>query len=75
MGVPCQADVRLQFRDQEVSMEGYRKPEERPPHPLKRFAREKEAYEHLLHYGACEKGAVPHGVAQRLPNEDMLGAH
>ncbi|KIP05260.1 hypothetical protein PHLGIDRAFT_162018 [Phlebiopsis gigantea 11061_1 CR5-6] len=54
-------DVRLLkvFRDQEVSMVGYRKPEERPPHPLKRFRREKEAYEHLLHSGACEKGLVP----------------
>ena len=40
-------------------MVGYRKPEERPPHPLKRFAREKAAYEHLLHFGACAKGVVP----------------
>ena len=38
----------------------YRKPEEAPPHPLKRFACEKDAYAHLLHYGACDKGAVPH---------------
>ncbi|KIP05265.1 hypothetical protein PHLGIDRAFT_162084 [Phlebiopsis gigantea 11061_1 CR5-6] len=47
------------FRDREVSMFGYRKPEERPTHPLKRFAREKLAYEHLLRFGACDKGAVP----------------
>lgn len=41
-------------------MEGYRKPEEAPPHPLERFAKEQAAYAHLLHYGASEKGAVPH---------------
>ncbi|KAJ3552276.1 hypothetical protein NM688_g4231 [Phlebia brevispora] len=26
---------------------------------MARFRREKEAYEHLLHYGACQKGVVP----------------
>lgn len=40
-------------------MLGYRKPEEAPRHPLERFASEKAAYEHLMHYGACAKGAVP----------------
>lgn len=30
-----------------------------PAHPLRRFATEKCAYEHLVHYGACANGAVP----------------
>lgn len=29
------------------------------PHPFIRFEHERNAYAHLLHYGACAKGAVP----------------
>ncbi|EKM52941.1 uncharacterized protein PHACADRAFT_147241 [Phanerochaete carnosa HHB-10118-sp] len=47
------------FRNKEVSLENYRKREEAPPHPMKRFERESDAYAHLQHYGACEAGAVP----------------
>lgn len=39
---------------------------------MRRFAREKDAYEHLLHYGACAKGAVPHCYGwQELSVDDI----
>ncbi|GJE94527.1 hypothetical protein PsYK624_106970 [Phanerochaete sordida] len=34
-------------------------PEDEDPDPTALFAREREAYAHLLHYGVCDKGIVP----------------
>ncbi|OSD08689.1 hypothetical protein PYCCODRAFT_1473256 [Trametes coccinea BRFM310] len=54
-------DLRLLkiFRNKEVSLQFYYKPQDAPPHPMIRFASEIEAYAHLQHYGACDAGAVP----------------
>ncbi|GJE94567.1 hypothetical protein PsYK624_107370 [Phanerochaete sordida] len=43
----------------------YDEPEDEEPDPTALFAREREAYAHLLHYGVCDKGIVPrcHGWA------------
>lgn len=52
--------------------EHYYKPQDAPPHPFRLFEREKKAYAHLVHYGACDKGIVPkcYGWLE-LSNDDV----